>query len=257
MKRLIVGTVLFALPLFAGAAGFAKQTIFLSTESPIEGQTILIHASVANSAATKFTGKLDVREETGAIGTVDVSLNAGAADNVSVSWKPKAGSHTVTATLKDSTGTAVEESSQKFIILSKTPPASTESITTTKAPDAVELSDEIQASIGTISPVAEEYSAPVFQVIDSGRVFAANELSKAIDWSKQQVGKPKQPAIFATSTEPEKTGVGATAWKMLSTVILSILSVLLYIVTNAGIFYPILAVVFFYILWRCWKRYRR
>lgn len=257
MKKFVVGALLFALPMMAGAAGFAKQIIFLSTESPVEGQTILIHASVANSAATKFTGKLDVRDEAGAIGTVDVTLNAGAADNVSVSWKPAAGSHTVTATLKDSAGSVVEESSQKFTIAPKAAPVSVATTTTAATDGTVELSDEIQASIGSVSPTVQEYSAPVFQVIDSGRVFAANELTKAIDWSKQQVGKPKQAAIFATSPEPEKTGIGATSWKMLSTVILSILSVLLYIVTNAGVFYPILAVVFFYILWRCWKRYRR
>jgi hypothetical protein len=42
-----------------------------------------------------------------------------------------------------------------------------------------------------------------------------------------------------------------------ATASLYILSILLYVVSNAGIFYPVLAVLFLYFLWRLFKRFRR
>jgi hypothetical protein len=254
MKKFFGAAVLFAMPALVFAAGFAKQSIFLSTTVPVEGQTVLIYASVTNPTTAKFTGTLEVKDESGKIGTADVSLAAGSADSVSVSWKPTAGSHTVTATLKDSTGTAVEENSETFSIASK----NTANASTNTSTAGVEPSTGIQESIGNLSPAAQQYSAPVFRMIDSGRVFAAGELNKAIDWSKQQIGAPSKKATpFVNTSQPEKSGAAHTAWTILATVVLYVLSVLLYVIGHAGVFYPVLAVIFFYILWRCWRRYRR
>lgn len=255
MKQALGAFILFSFPLLAGAAGFAKDTIFLSTNSPVEGQTILIHASVSNPTTSKFTGKLEVHDELGAIGNAAVSLEAGAADDISVQWKPKAGAHTVVATLKDNAGAAVEESSQTFSIAAKTPPAGASAASAGAA--GVQSSQQIQNSIGSISPETQKYSAPVFTMIDSGRVFAAKELQKGIDWSKKQAGVSKVSPGSGAFVSNDESSAGKTAWSVLGTVSLYILTVLLYIVTNAGIFYPVLAVLFLYFLWKMFRRYRR
>jgi hypothetical protein len=247
MKRLFFGAVLFAMPSMVFAAGFAKQSIFLSTNAPVEGQTVLIHASVSNPTSAKFTGKLKVRDASVDIGSVPVTLDAGAADDVSISWKPTAGMHTIVATLEDAGGSTVEEGTQIFSIAEK-PSADG------KPKSDVQPSTRIQQSLGNISPTTEKYAAPVFKIVDSGRVFAANELNKGINWSKQQLGvAPKTNSAFGTP-QPKTSN---TFWNILATAVLYILSVLLWLVGNAGVFYPILAVVFFYILWKCFKRFRR
>jgi hypothetical protein len=251
MKRVLVAIALFALPTLVLAAGFAKQTIFLSTNTPVEGQTVLIHASVSNPTAIKFTGKLNVRDASVDIGSVPVTLEAGAADDAAVSWKPaSAGLHTIVATLMDATGATVEEDTQVFSIAEKT--------STDGTPKSdVQPSTGIQQSLGNISPIAAQYSAPVFRMIDSGRTFAANELNKGIDWSKQQLGVASKGTTTPFTSTAEQTKKPSTFWVILATAVLYILSVLLYLVSHAGAFYPILAILFFWILWKCFRRFRR
>ena len=189
-----------------------------------------------------------------------MTLAAGGASDVSVTWDPTAGTHTVVADLTDSSGTIVEENSQSFTIAPPPTPAVTTSDTSNQNSGSVQPSTQIQQSIGNISPVAAQYSAPIFQAIDSGRVVAAQQLNNAIDWSKSQVGAPVQSPttnFIHTPDAATQNKTASTVWTIFATAILYVLTVFLYIVGNAGVFYPILALVFLYILWKLWRRYRR
>ncbi|MEI6864306.1 MAG: hypothetical protein WCK46_03015 [Candidatus Adlerbacteria bacterium] len=264
MKKFFIAGVLLLLPTIVGAAGFAKQSLFLSKSSVTEGETVLIHATVSNDTAAKFTGTLKLHDEDGTIGSVPVTLGSGEAGAVSVSWKPLAGTHTVLANLEDSAGTVVEESSQTFTIAAKAvaTPASKNKPSNTSA--TVEPSTQIQESIGSVSPTAQTYAAPVFEAIDAGRVLGASTINDGIDWSKKELAEQAQKQKTKTTssaadqnTDTMQTKATNTAWTIFATVSLYVLSVLLYVVGNAGVFYPVFALLFFYILWRLFKRYRR
>ncbi len=260
MKRFFVGIILFALPGMVFAAGFAKQSIFLSTNTPVEGEAVLIHASVSNDASTTFTGTLKVHDDEGTIGSVPVTLAAGGASDVSITWEPTAGTHTVVADLTDASGTVVEENSQAFTIAPPPPPVVPTTASSKQDANGVQSSAQIQQSIANASPTVATYSAPVLSAIDSGRMFAANQLNKGLNWSKAQVGVPvTSPTANFINTPDAATQnkTASTAWTIFATATLYVFTVLLYIVSNAGVFYPILAILFFYILWRLFRRYRR
>ncbi len=120
MKYRVVGALLlWALPTMVFGAGFVKQSLFLSKSSVTEGEVVLIHAVIGNESAEAFAGELLFTDNGKAVGSVPVSLSAGEAETASVSWKPLAGSHKVSATLKTKAGTLAEEHSETFSIKEK------------------------------------------------------------------------------------------------------------------------------------------
>ncbi|MDZ4225965.1 MAG: hypothetical protein U1C66_00555, partial [Patescibacteria group bacterium] len=52
-------------------------------------------------------------------------------------------------------------------------------------------------------------------------------------------------------------GIVETVTKLVATLLLYLFSILKFLVSNAGIFYPVLTIAFFYLLWRLFKRMRR
>jgi hypothetical protein len=244
--------VLLLLPSLALGASFAKQSLFLSKSAVTEGETVLIHAIVSNDSATKFSGTLKLSDETGAIGSVPVALSAEEAQAVSVSWKPSAGSHTVVAKLEDASGALAEQESAIFTISPKPQPAAATQTA------AVDSSQNIQQAIQTVSPAVAEAAQPVFAAIDQGRARASDAIGQGINWAKQQISPGAVLSADTSKATPSKPGgVGGTLWTIMATLALYILSVLQFVVNNAGIFYPALAALFFYFLWRMYKRYRR
>ena len=108
----------------------------------------------------------------------------------------------------------------------------------------------------------------MFGVIDAGRTSAAGALDAGINWSKKQLAqnvgkkatssKSNKTAGAATTTPDTSTAsIFATLWTVVATVSLFVLSALRYLVGNAGMFYPFLLIVFFYILWRIFRGIRR
>lgn len=264
MKKFVGAAFIFLLPIVVSAATFAQSPIFLSSTPPTEGEKVKVYVVVSNNADTAFNGTVSITADGTKLGNPAVTLAAGAAQTVSVNWTPIAGDHTIVSQLIAQDGTAGQQISQKFTVEKIPEPADT-SAKSTKTSNDIETSAQIQNSIGTVSPTAEKYTAPVFTVIDSGRVFAADQLTKAINWSKQQIStsSPKKVTAFVTTSSTDTkekggaSGVAGGAWTIFATVVLYVLSVLLYVVGHAGVFYPILAIAFFYILWRLWRRYRR
>jgi len=259
--KLFAGIVMgLFLPSIAFGATFAKETVFLSKPSVIEGETVLVHAIVSNDATTKFSGTLEIMDKETLVGSVPVSLAAEEASVVSLSWKPSAGSHTLVATLRDSAGVVAEKESTTFSIKSK--PAVIDAFTTSSTTSlSVDSSADIQQAIAQVSPAAAKVSAPVFSTIDSLRESAAEALESGSDWSKKQIGTAaikNQGAVLGAETETSASNkLTSSLWTMAATLALYIFSLLLYVVSTPGVFYPLLAALFLFILWKFWRRYRR
>ncbi len=239
-------------PSITFAASFAKESLFLSKTPVIEGETVLIHAVVANESSTKFVGEVVFTEGETKIGSVAAAISPGGANAVSVSWKPAAGSHKVTAALTRSDGMVVENESTTFTINEKPKPASA----TPTPPTSVESSGSIQEKINSLSPAAGNISAPVLTTLDSARAQAAKFLDSGIDWAKQKTLGKKPGEILGDATTSGSSDIMNTLWLILATLALYVFSVLRFVVGNAGIFYPVFALLFFYILWKVFRRIR-
>ena len=244
---------LFLLPTLASGAGFAKQSLFLSKQSVTEGETVLIHAVITNEAAATFGGTMQFSEGATVIGSVPVSLDAGEASAVSVSWKPTGGSRTIVAELKKGTE-VVEKESAIFVIAQKQKPAQAN---TGQTAAAIESSAKIQEGLAGISPQAAAASAPAFTFIDGGRAALSGVVDKQIATAKANLG-PREGEVLGSETVTQaKTDPLGTFWFILWTLYLYLLTLLNFIIGSAGVFYPVLAFLVLYFLWRLIKRYRR
>lgn len=259
MKKTLILMAFLLLPAVAFGAGFAKQSLFLSKTPVTEGETVLIHAVVANDAGAKFTGTVVFTDARDNLGSVAVTIAAGGANAVSLSWKPTAGSHTVTAALTQSDGTVVEKESATFTIDPKPKPASV-FVDTPSSAAAVESSQNIQNQIGSLSPAAEQVSKPAFAVIDGLRGAAADFIDSQLASTKAKLAATPKTGVVAgaeTTQDPTIKNPWATAWTIFYTLYLYLLTVLRFLIGNAGVFYPVLAFAFLYALWRMYKRFSR
>jgi hypothetical protein len=249
---LLAALMLATLPAPALAAGFAKQSLFLSKEPVTEGETVLIHAVVANENAQKFSGDVVFKDGDTTVGSVAVAIASGGANAVSVSWKPSAGSHAVTAELTDPKGAVVEQQTANFKIEAKPDPARDSTAA------AVESSRKIQDKIESYSPAAASAVAPVFNTLDSLRSKASDALDSGIGWAKDTTGGKEVGEVLGSSTkDPSPRSLMDTLWFIFATLALYALTVLRFIVGSAGIFYPVFALLVFFVLWRTYKRFRR
>jgi hypothetical protein len=267
MKKFLpaLSFILLVLPSFALAvypevargAGFAKQSIFLSEQSVTEGDTVRVHATVSNDATATFTGSVVVKDGADTLGTAPVTLAAGAAQAISLSWTPTAGTHTLTADLETVTGTVVEEESAQFTVAAK---PQVQSAANSEQQASVDSSQAIQQQIGNLSPQVAQASQPLFTVIDGARASTANLLDNQIANTQAKLLNTPKPGIVAGASVTSDTSVTnpwGTFWFVLYTAYFYILTVLLWLVSNAGIFYPVLAILFLYMLWRLYKRMTR
>jgi len=253
MKKALVALGLLLLPSLALGAGFAKGSLFLSKASVTEGETVLIHAIISNDTATPFEGKLVFLDNKESIGSVPVSLDGQEAQAVSVSWKPSAGSHPVVAELQKD-GEAVEKLSATFSVAKKPEP---KPIAPGQTAAAVESSAGIQDTIENVSPAVAGVTAPFFRLVDGGRSKAAEILDTQIETTKERLGPSAGTVLGAEETKNAASNPMGAFWYVLQTLYLYILTIVRFLVGNAGVFYPVLAVAFLYFMWRLVKRFRR
>src|SRR6185369_15427299 len=262
MRRTFFVLALLLLPTFAFAAGFAKQSLFLSKTPVQEGETVLIHAVVANEATAKFDGTVVFKDGETKIGSVAVSIAQGGASAVSLSWKPAAGSHSITAELTSGAGVVVEKQSAIFAIAAKPKPVETSVFSTlaSSSPAAVESSQDIQNKIGSFSPTAENVSKPAFNFFDGLRATAADFIDSQLASTKTKLASTPKSGIVAgesTTSDPKIQNPWGTALTVLYTIYIYVLTILRFLIGNAGVFYPLLAAIFIYFLWRTYRRFRR
>ncbi len=254
MRYFAVALLTALLPLIVSATGFAEDTLFLSKTSVTEGETVLIHTVVANDSDKALEAKVTFSAGDMEVGSVPAKLKAGEAATVSLSWKPEAGTHRVTAAFS-APNMETETRSATFEVKAKPSPT----LSTTDEKDniaaAVQSSDFIESKIEEFSPETAQTLNPVFEFIDTAREKAAHTLDSQLDWAKQKIDK-KPPGIIAGA----ETGGGSwmdTVFFGIYTLYFYLLTVIRYILGNAGIFYPVAVFIFFYFLWKTFRRIRR
>lgn len=191
------------------------------------------------------------------------SFALAAAPELEVSQKATIGGQTVPirATVSSDDGVTLSESKQSgavpvTIIVYVTPkpkPAATSSA-------AVESSQNIQNGIANFSPQAAQTVAPFFTLVDGGRIKAADALQSQLTTTKKNLGADAGEPGAVLSAESSKNAVSnpmGSFWYILRTLYLYVLTILLFLVSSAGIFYPLLAIIVLYMLWRVFKRFRR
>jgi len=256
-----------SLALASSAASFAPQSIFLSQSPVTEGDTVRIYAITTNPSDAKFSGTVTLSESGSEIGAVAVTLAAGATQTASIVWKPLAGSHTITATLKADDGATAQTKQQTFVVESPPPPVvptATSPAGGSAATAAVESSQTIQEQIQNVSPQAASAAAPVFAAIDSVRQAIANAADQQIAQTQPKItpvplpgstGSPQGGQVEGASTEAPATT--NWMWSIVYTLYFYILTLVRFVVGSAGVFYPVLAVAFLYFLWKMFRRFRR
>jgi hypothetical protein len=258
MKKSLGVLVLFFIPSLALAAGFAKQSLFLSKSPVTEGDAVRIYAVLSNETSTAFNGTVVFSDNSQKIGDAPASIPAGGTQTVSVAWKPTAGTHPVTAKLETGSGAVVESESASFDIASKPKPAT---ITTgSSSIAAVESSLQIQNQIGSFSPAAKSATEPFFNVVDSLRSTAADFIDTQLASTKAKLASTPKTGIVAGESVTQDTII-SNPWGMTMTVFFTLyiylLTVLRFIISNAGVFYPVLAIAFLYSLWKMYRHFRR
>lgn len=236
--------LLLITPLFTHAAGFAKDSLFLSKTPVTEGETVFIHAVVANEGQTSFEGQVVFKDSDTDLGAVSVEIQPGGAQAVSVSWKPTSGSHHVTAELRGAGSGNGESTGATFVIQAK--PVAKES-----EGGSVESSAKIHEVVASISPQAAAAATPVFAAFDSLREKGVAALAQSEAWTNDKLAPSGEVAGEHTK------GLAAMAMGFVAALLGYLFKLLTFILSSAGIFYPVAAFAFLYILWRTFKRIRR
>jgi hypothetical protein len=254
----------FLLPSFALAAGFAKDPIFLSRSPVTEGQSVHVYAVLSNTDTTPFSGTAVFYDNDKKIGGATLTLAAGASQTASVLWTPTAGTHTVKAVIINKDNTTGETITESFTIQEKPKPQSAATSSKSNYTAAtIDSSADLQAHIADFSPVVASTTEPVFSFIDSARTSAADALDSQIASTKSKVGTTPKPGIVAGTSDSSTfkdahIENGATGiWYWVYSAYLWILLALRWLVGNAGVFYPFLAIALLYILWRTYRHFRR
>ena len=251
MKYVVWIVLLCFMPLGALAATFPSQSIFLSEDSVLAGDTVLIHVVISNNSNSPFSGTLSILDGKTPVGTLAMSLAAEEAQVESLSWKPEGGTHTLSADLYDSNKLLVQEIQQTFNVSLPTPSANAFS---------VESSRGLDSAIAQVSPKTARVVAPVLATIDLARQDAVKSLSQGVTWAQGQINlasSTQGQVLGAETTNSQATGIGHTLWVVLATAVLYILSVLRSIISSVGLFYPVMAILFLYVLWRLFRGIRR
>jgi hypothetical protein len=250
--------------LLADTTGFAPASVWVSHTPIQEGETVQLHAALNNGSDKKLTGSITFKDGSVSLGSVPFSLEAGEARIVSLSWKATAGAHAINAAITGASDSAAADSETVSVSVEPKPapkPATAKTSSTTNAA-AVEFSnaDSIESTIGTLSPKVQEVTSPAFEKVDdwrkSGATFLGTQATaqeqKISDLSakKKELAKQNSPD---TKNEERKT----TAFQVIATILLYVYEILLYIVSKAGIFYPVFAAIILYLLFKGYQRVRR
>jgi hypothetical protein len=133
-------------------------------------------------------------------------------------------------------------------------------VATTSAAAAIESSAGIQQNINNISPVVESYVKPAFTLIDGARNAAANTLDTQLAGLKKTLGtnagSPGE-VLGAEATKNATSNPGGAFWYILQTLYFYLLTVLRFVIGSVAFFYPFVAIVFLYFIWRMFRRFRR
>jgi len=284
----LLGTLIFAASFSAAlaapadttGAGFVAESVFFSHTPLTEGSNVFIYASVLNTSADAFSGKVVFTDAGVEIGSLAVTLTPGEARIVSISWTPTTGSHAISAMLQSVNGTPVASSGKLAPNAEVTVSAAPKPNTPPAQPDnAVVPSSDIQKAVEYVSPPVAQTLQPAFVTVDKVREGAAAVIDDQIKQTKNSLLKEVQTAsttlsISASST-PSLSGFGETssstsgsepgtsgsfmntAWVWTLNAYIILLSAVRFGVANPMAFYPVAFALFFWGVYKLYKQMTR
>lgn len=265
MHRRLLLPLFFLLPLAVSAdAGFARGSLWLSSSSVTAGDTVVLYAALSNQTPSAVSGTVSFADGESSIGSVQSSLAAGESRVVSVSWKAEAGSHSLRAVFTDTQGEMIDEVGTSVAVAEKISTAPQSASTQTAS---VSDSTGIQQTIADVSPAVGGVVNPALETADSWREQGVVYLDKKIADSeatldalaaqKKALGGGSVLGESNATPEVEKESRSIAIKQVLHTILVYLMEVLRFILASSAIFYPLLVILFFYALYRIYRRFRR
>lgn len=260
--RWLFPILLVFVPLSSFAAvGFAQESVWLSHTPVIAGETVSIYAALTNGGAETLTTTAYFRDNGIRIGSLPVSLQPGEARIVSLSWTPSVGKHSLAVELASSSVQLAKGTQTTTVTVEKPSVFSALSIPKDSAVAATAFTDSsgIQAQIAKLSPLLDTYTKPVFSTIDSWRLRGSTLLQAQASSSKEkaQAARDEKVNIADGKTDTSYASQKLTFSQILHTLLMYIFSALQFLLAKAAFFFPLLAFVFFLLLWKLYRRYIR
>lgn len=260
----LVAFLFFVAPVSAFAAvGFAQESVWLSHTPVISGETVSIYAALTNGSAETLTSVAYFRDNGKKIGSLPVSLKPGEARIVSISWTPSSGEHALAVELASSSVALAKGTETTNVTVEK--PVAFGSVILGSTKDAAAAaaytdSSDIQKQIESLSPAVEHFVEPAFTKIDDWRKSGASFLNIQADAARAKAdaySKQKTEQSGTDTPEGASKGWWLTLSQILYTILLYIYTALQTVLAKAGLFFPILAILFFWLLWKLYKRFTR
>jgi hypothetical protein len=206
-----------ALPSLVNAAtGFVDKSIWLSNESPKEGDTISIYTALFNSDAGTFSGKVAFYDGSIILDTKDFSIAGRMVGTISTDWKVTAGDHALRAEVIDPTVTADGKKQSVYLGDAKTPEYKlTVKKTIIQPPVAAPAPTSTTGTSSIISKIPTSVSAPVVSAataIDTWRADTGAAFSDKKDAIQKEIdGTAKNSVATISVTSDGKAAVAPTS----------------------------------------------
>jgi hypothetical protein len=267
VRRFFIAVLIFpATTLAAAQAGFPSQSLWVSSQSANEGETIVVSSVVVNDAETEIRATLAFLANDARIGARAFELPSGKSQIHSIEWKPKKGEYVVNARIEGTSAELSQKETPPLSVVVKEPPA-----------PPSEIEKTITQVVQTGSTLASS-SAP-FIIQTAQNIFAQTEnwRNAGIEQLESYLASPSSSApseppsrylkntlsngmIAGTSTDSmssmhsPQTGSGNG---MLSNLAQTAAAGALFALKNAALFYPLLVVLILGTLYFLARRIRR
>jgi len=257
---------LFCVPFFARAAnnsvlniGFVQNPIWYSKDPFVEGDTVRIYTFLFNPGPGAFTGTVEFDDANVVLGTRPFSLEKGAAEDLSVSWKVTAGDHSISAkiigpkmTLNGKTeplalADTVTSEDKRFVpkTIAEALPAKNPA-SATGTPNTFPSADKIISNADTYVASTTK-NVPFLSAVDSFRMDTAKTFTVDETAVKAQLAKPvvaPKSAVSANGSSP----IPPSLRRPLDYVSLFFYTLLAFIFSHTVIFYGLIVLILFFIL---------
>ena len=219
--------------------GFATAPLWVSSASPVAGDSLKIFAVVNNSSSVTVNGSVSFLVDGVVVGSaVKVSLANGVAQLVSADWKSTVGEHSLTAIL--------ESSDQAGQVLGTAGPIS---ITVAPAPPAPAVVQYLTAAVDLSGGALNT----AIQTLEDMRQKGSNYF--AIQSSATSPNATPTGTILGTTTENVASGTTPAASTAAGVSLFNRLGSIIF--ENPMFFYPFILLVCFFVLWIILKLFSR
>ncbi len=266
MRLAIVVFFLCLVPSFAFAlprAGFPDASVWLSNTAPKHGEKIRMYTVVYNGTGESVDGTLTFLVDGKEHASQEISLATQSSKVVSAEWQATAGNHTFGARFgsEDSAVSEAVTASTQVSVAEPPPPTALQKT-------AEQTSSVVNSIASTSVPVVTNIASAIFEKTEAVRNAGIEYLESKLD------AEPASAATIAgTSTAPivarnntSATGFGTSsdgvtaepsAPSKLHSAGQTAASAALFTLKSAYLFYPIFGFLFFFLLYRAYRLFRR